>query len=128
MVLATILSQAGLWAEAYLVTGLVLDAISRKAPSQASVVSHQFQGIRKGIVFSGTFMGLLYTFGLLWQITGLREMAADHPLAAATLAGTLVFPLAKTIVESFDGSTGFFRRIAMATRIRCSIFAAQSSD
>ena len=111
-VLATILSQAGLWAEAYLVTGLVLDAISRKAPSQASVVSHQFQGVKKGIVFSGTFMGLLYTLGLLWQTPGLREMAADYPLAAAALAGTLVFPLVKTIVESFDGSTGFFRRIA----------------
>ena len=111
-VLATTLSQAGLWAEAYLVTGLVLDAIYRKAPSQASVVSHQFQGIKKGIVFSGTFMGLLYTLGLLWQTPGLREMAADYPLAATTLAGTLFFPLAKTIVESFDGSTGFFRRIA----------------
>src|SRR5262249_40350572 len=37
-VLTTTLSQAGLWAEAYLVTGLVLDAISRKAPTQASVV------------------------------------------------------------------------------------------
>ena len=111
-VLATTLSQAGLWAEAYLVTGLVLDAISRKAPSQASVVSHQFQGVKKGIVFSGTFMGLLYTLGLLWQTPGLREMAVDYPLAAATLAGTLVFPLAKTIIESFDGSPAFFRRIA----------------
>jgi cyclic beta-1,2-glucan synthetase len=94
------------------VTGLVLDAISRKAPSQASLVSHPFQGMKKGIVFSGTFMGLLYTLGLLWQTPWLREMAADYPLAATTLAGTLVFPLAKTLVESFDGSTGFFRRIA----------------
>jgi cyclic beta-1,2-glucan synthetase len=76
------------------------------------VVSHQFQGIKKGVVFSGTFMGLLYTLGLLWQTPGLREMAADYPLAATTLAGALVFPLAKTIVESFDGSTAFFRRIA----------------
>ena len=127
-VLATILSQAGLWAEAYLITGLVLDAIYRKAPSQASVVSHPFQGIRKGIVFSGTFMALLYTLGLLWQTPGLREMAADYPLAAATLAGTLVFPLAKTIIESFDGSTASFAALQRATRIRCSIFAAQSSD
>ena len=111
-VLATMLSQAGLWAEAYLITGLVLDAIYRKAPSQASIVSHQLEAIRKGIVFSGTFMALVYTLGLLWQTPGLRELAADYPLAAATLAGTLVFPLAKTMIESFDGSTHFFRRIA----------------
>ena len=111
-VLATILSQAGLWAEAYLITGLVLDAIYRKAPSQASVVSHQFQGIKKGMVFSGTFMGLLCTLGLLWQTPAVHEMTTDYPLIAATLAGALVFPLVKTIVESFDGSTGFFRRIA----------------
>ena len=64
------------------------------------------------MVFSGTFMGLLYTLGLLWQTPGLREMAMEYPLAAATLAGTLVFPLAKTIIESFDGSTAFFRRRA----------------
>jgi cyclic beta-1,2-glucan synthetase len=113
-VLATTLSQAGLWAEAYLVTGLVLDAISRKEPSRASVVSHPLEGIRKGIVFSGTFMGLLYTLGLLWQTPELREMVADYPLAAVTLVWTLFFPLAKTIIESFDGSTGFFRRIAMS--------------
>ena len=99
-VLATMLSQAGLWAEAYLITGLVLDAIYRKAPSQASIVSHQLKGIRKGIVFSGTFMALVYTLGLLWQTPGVRELAADFPLAAATLAGTLVFPLAKTMIES----------------------------
>ena len=57
-------------------------------------------------------MALVYTLGLLWQTPGLREMAVEYPLAAATLAGTLVFPLAKTIIESFDGSTAFFRRIA----------------
>src|SRR5215470_13525103 len=111
-VLATMLSQAGLWAEAYLITGLVLDAIYRKAPSQASVVSHQFQGIKKGMVFSGTFMGLLCTLGLLWQTPGVHEMTTHYPLIATTLAGALVFPLVKTIVESFDGSTGFLRRIA----------------
>jgi cyclic beta-1,2-glucan synthetase len=30
----TILSQAGLWAEAYLITGMALDAIHGRAPSR----------------------------------------------------------------------------------------------
>ena len=46
------------------------------------------------------------------RLPGFARLAADYPLAATALAGTLVFPLVKTIVESFDGSTGFFRRIA----------------
>ena len=31
-VLTTMLSQAGLWAEAYLVTGMIMDAIHGQAP------------------------------------------------------------------------------------------------
>ena len=38
VVAATVLSQAGLWAEAYLLTGMVIDAIHGTAPSRESTV------------------------------------------------------------------------------------------
>ena len=38
------------------------------------------------------------------------------PLLTATLAGALLFPLGRTLVESFDGSAPFFRRLAANAR------------
>ena len=110
-VLTTILSQAGLWAEAYLVTGMLMDAIHGQAPSGDSAFSHPVTGMKKGMVYSGVFMGSLYTLGLLWELAFIRWMAGGYPIIAATLLGASVFPLIKTIIETFDGSPPFFRRL-----------------
>ncbi|MGD0044559.1 MAG: hypothetical protein ABSE84_29840, partial [Isosphaeraceae bacterium] len=110
-VLTTVLSQAGLWAEAYLVTGMLMDAIHGQAPSGDSAFSHPVTGMKKGMVYSGVFMGSLYTLGLLWELPFIRWMAGGYPMIAATLLGAIVFPLIKTIIETFDGSPPFFRRL-----------------
>lgn len=115
-VVTTILSQAGLWAEVYLITGMLLDAIHGKAPSLGSAYGHPVQGLKKGMIYSGTFMGLLYGIDLVWNTPVVRAMASTHPLVLAMLAGALVFPLGKTIIESFDGSQGFFRRVRKSYR------------
>ncbi len=111
VVLMTVLSQAGLWAEAYLVTGMLLDAIHGQAPSRDTVFNHPVMGMKKGMVYSGVFMGCLYTLGLLWELPFIRWMADENPIIAATLLGASVFPLIKTIIETFDGSPPFFRRL-----------------
>ncbi len=110
-VVTTVLSQAGLWAEAYLITGLAMDAIHGQAPSRDSCVMHPLRGMAKGMVFSGTFMGLLHVLGILADLPVLRSIAASYLLPAATLFGALAFPLLKTIVETFDGSYAFFQRV-----------------
>ena len=110
-VLTTVLSQAGLWAEAYLLTGMLMDAIHGQAPSGDSAFSHPVTGMKKGMVYSGVFMGSLYTLGLLWELPFIRWMAGGYPIIAATLLGASVFPLIKTIIETFDGSPPFFRRL-----------------
>jgi cyclic beta-1,2-glucan synthetase len=112
VVFATILSQAGLWAEAYLVTGMLMDAVHGQAPSGESAILHPIIGMKKGMVYSGVFMGSLYILGLLWQMPLLRWLAEGYPLIAAVLLGASFFPLIKTIVETFDGSPPFFRRLA----------------
>jgi cyclic beta-1,2-glucan synthetase len=109
-VLTTMLSQAGLWAEAYLITGMAMDAIHGEAPSRESVFRHPVQGIKKGMVYSGVFMGSLYTLGALWEVPLVRWLVEAFPVLATTLLGALIFPLLKTIIESFDGSPPFFRR------------------
>ena len=110
-VLTTMLSQAGLWAEVYLVTGMVMDAIHGQAPIRESVLGHPVQGMKKGMVYSGMFMGILYGLGALWDVPGSSAgWPTTLPVLAAALLGALAFPLLKTIIETFDGSPPFFRR------------------
>lgn len=111
VVATTVLSQAGLWAEAYLITGMIMDAIHAQPPSGESAIGNPIAGMKKGMVYSGVFMGSLYTLGLLWEVPLLREIAERFPIVAAVLLGASVFPLIKTIIETFDGSPPFFRRL-----------------
>lgn len=110
-VLATGISQAGLWAEVYLVTGMVMDAIHGKAPLQGTTHGHPLTGAKKGMIYSGTFMAILYGLELLAGVPLIRSLANSNPLLLAMLAGALIFPLAKTVIETFDGSQRFFQRL-----------------
>jgi cyclic beta-1,2-glucan synthetase len=112
IIVTTMLSQAGLWAEAYLVTGMAMDAIHRLAPSRESVAAHPVKGMGKGMVYSGIFMGILQIVGMAASDPFLKRNASDYPVLAATLFGAMAFPLVKTIIETFDGSQAFFRRAA----------------
>jgi cyclic beta-1,2-glucan synthetase len=111
IIATTIVSQAGLWAEAYLITGLALDAIHGQAPSRDSCAEHPRRGMVKGMVYSGVFMGVLQLLGMLANDRHLRWTATTFPLPAAMLFGAVVFPLLKTIIETFDGSYAFFKRV-----------------
>jgi cyclic beta-1,2-glucan synthetase len=111
-VATAILSQAGLWAEVYLITGMLMDAIHGRAPSGASTWDHCTEGVIKGAIFSGAFMAVLYVPGMLWGQREVREIVKSQPVIVAVLLGALVFPLVKTVIESFDGSPPFFRRLA----------------
>jgi cyclic beta-1,2-glucan synthetase len=115
-VLATVVSQAALWAEAYLLTGMVMGALRGQPPTGASVCDQALEGMKKGAVFSGVFMGLLQVLGAAAEVPALRGLAAARPVALAALAGALTFPLLKTIIESFDGSQAFFRRVGASYR------------
>ncbi len=115
-VATTALSQAGLWGEVYLVTGLLMDAIHGSAPSRASTASQPFLGMKKGMVYSGTFMAILYGLGALWEIPGVRRVIEGVPVVPLVLFGALAFPMVKTIFETFDGSQGFFRRVLKSYR------------
>src|SRR6185312_7604645 len=57
-------------------------------------------------------MAILYGLGALWEVPGVRRIVEGVPILAALLFGAVAFPLVKTIFETFDGSQGFFRRVA----------------
>ena len=111
ILVTTIFSQAGLWAEAYLITGMAMDAIHGKCtfPSVGRRPSHPRHAERNGLQrdVHGQLASPRCTRGGL-----LPPIACPQPARiAATLFGALAFPLVKTIIETFDGSQAFFRRV-----------------
>ena len=112
-IVAAMLAQAGLWAQTHLVTGALLDAIRGRRPTRRAALAHASEGLVKGAVFGGCFMALIEGLAL---VQGAASGLRDAPLLGPALVGALLFPLARTIVESFDGTTPFFRRLAESAR------------
>ena len=111
---ATMLSQGALWALVFMLTGVVLDGMRRQPPSAGSIRQHGMSGLRKGMAFSGILVSILFLFNALvhWPIAIEAYRAAPWLVLASGIAAA--FPLAKTIIESFDGSQSFFRRAGRA--------------
>ncbi|HOW28525.1 MAG TPA: hypothetical protein PK876_08505 [Elusimicrobiota bacterium] len=105
------LSQAGLWVEVYLITGMILDGTYSFEPTGESIARHVQTGLGKGMAYSGFFMTFLYALNLLFHAPAARTLMTSAPLSLGLLFGALVFPFAKTIIESFDGSMSFFERM-----------------
>ena len=112
VVATTMLSQAGLWAEVYLVTGMLLGALDGRASASNAAGGYCLEGAKKGMIYSGLFMAILCGIGLLGQLPGIPSLLAAHPIVVLSLAMAFAFPLAKTILETFDGSQRFFQRLA----------------
>ncbi len=115
-ILAAVLSQGGLWAEVYLVTGLFLDALRGSAPTGGSTWRFPGQGLGKGMVYAGVFMALLHAVAAVGAIRQVQWLVAHAPAILGLIGGAAAFPLVKTIFETFDGSQGFFRRAAKSYR------------
>jgi len=109
--LTTALSYGGLWGEVYLVTGALLDAGKRIAPSLQTISKHVSIGSKKGMAYSAILVGLLYALGMVLNMPISHKIVSSMPIVIGIISGALVFPLIKTIIESFDGSLRFFERV-----------------
>ncbi len=103
-------AMAGLWAQTFLLTGLMLDAIRGRRPAVDASMRHWREGAVKGAIYSFVFMALVQLAGLL-QTPVLWPIVSAVPALTAVLAGTLLYPLGRTLIESFDGSAPFFHRL-----------------
>ena len=115
-VLCTMVSQAALWAEAFLLTGLLLDGMRGVVPDRNVVVGNSKGGMLKGAVFSGILMGLIQLTGIVLSLGAVQSAYQRIPYVVLAIAGAVTFPIFKIIVESFDGSQNFFTRAALAYR------------
>jgi cyclic beta-1,2-glucan synthetase len=108
------ISQAGLWAITFLVTGLFLDALRGRRPTAAFSIEHWHAGLTRGAIYGGVFMLVIHVTAMFLAQPVLVDALVAHPLIGSALLGALVFPLGKTILESFDGSAPFFHRLPRA--------------
>lgn len=108
--LTTMLSYAGLWGEVYLITGIILDGMRLAAPSLETISKNILTGMKKGMWYSAILVALLYLISMALSSPLSQWMIAAFPLFIGILAGAALFPLLKTIIESFDGSIPFLER------------------
>ena len=108
---------AGLWAQTFLLTGVTLDAIRGRRPTYDACVRPLARGCDQGRHLQLRLHAAGAVSPRCCQTP--RGMAAGlgcRRLWRRSLAGTLLYPLARTIIESFDGSAPFFRPPARQCR------------
>ncbi|MFC1808756.1 GH36-type glycosyl hydrolase domain-containing protein [Candidatus Omnitrophota bacterium] len=110
-IVATAISFAGLWGEVYLITGIALDCGKHTPPSWETFTRHVVPGVKKGMAYSGILVAIMYITHMLLKMNALQSVMSNMPLVIGVLAGALIFPLVKTIIETFDGSLPFFDRM-----------------
>ena len=110
-VAATALAFAGLWGQTFLVTGVLLDAFRSRRPTWRIDVRHWRSGAVKGAIYAGVFMVLVQVGALVAATPLLLSIAPSLPILVGALLGAVLFPLMRTIMESFDGSAPFFARL-----------------
>ena len=109
-VLATVLSQGALWAEVFMVTGMIMDGMRIIAPTRTTMKAHAVSGMKKGMIFSGVLMALLQLLHVVGGAPVVQNLCRTVPALLFAVAGAVTFPLFKAIIETFDGSQSFFRR------------------
>ena len=115
--LAAALAQAGLWAEVYLVTGVLGDILHDAPPVASKLYRYWRSGAGKGAVYGGVFVALLLVLQtFVDQPQAVALLLGSGPIGAA-VAGALLFPLARTILESTDSTSPFFTRLSRAYHV-----------
>ena len=104
-------AQAGLWGETYLVTQ-TLAGLLRATPSLSVVVMHDWKvGAEKGAIYGFAYIGLLLAINTIISYPPLAAVIVASGPVGAAIIGALVFPLARTIVESTDSTPPFLERL-----------------
>ena len=109
-IFTSMLSFGGLWAEVYLITGMLLDSGKLIAPSADGLLKHVNAGMKKGMAFSAIVMAILFILNMAITAPISQKVMSAVPLVIGTFCGALIFPFLKTIIETFDGSLPLFQR------------------
>jgi cyclic beta-1,2-glucan synthetase len=113
---------AGLWAQTFLLTGVMLDGLHQRRPTYELSARHWREGGAKGGIYSGLFILLVQLLAATIADPTLRLLHGTAPIAVAAVAGAVLYPLGRTIIESFDGSAPFLQRLVRNATERTGYF------
>ena len=105
--LAAAVAFAGLWAQTFLLTGVMLDAIHGRRPSYLVGSRHWRDGATKGAIYSAIFVLLVQLLAAAAGDATLRALFAQAPLASITSGelGMLFWLLVGLATGSAPGGT-----------------------
>ena len=109
--IAAAAAQAGIWGETYLVTQALADVLAGRPPIAPSIRSPWITGMRKGGMYGFVFIALLGIAGALVGSRPIMDLLAFASIGGACLIGAALYPLARTILESTDGTAPFRGRL-----------------
>lgn len=109
-------AQAGLWGETYLVTQIIADLLHGSPPIQPAVRKPWKTGAIKGAVYGFVFMLLVGAVGAFSQNDRLFDAFTATGVIGAAIAGALIYPLGRTIMESTDSTPPFLMRLGAQAR------------
>ncbi|RBP04571.1 cyclic beta-1,2-glucan synthetase [Roseiarcus fermentans] len=112
--LCAALAQGGLWAAVYLMTGVALDWLAGRPPRWDAAWDHWRTGVVKGAIYGALFMAFILIAALVLRIPGATGFMGAFALLVGPALGAALFPLAKTVVGSADGTPPFFGRLRAA--------------
>jgi cyclic beta-1,2-glucan synthetase len=112
--LAAALAQAGLWAQVYMATGVMGDILHDAPPVAPRLYFYWRSGAGKGAVYGFVFVALLLAVQSFVDQPGAVALFLRSGAIGAALAGALLFPLARTILESSDSTPPFVKRLSRA--------------
>jgi len=104
-------AQAGLWAQTFFITALLMQGLRDQRPQTVTLGPQIRDGATKGAIYGALFMLILGIGALLYRNAPFRHGLESMPWLAGALLGPLLFGLARTLIESFDGSAPFIGRL-----------------
>lgn len=113
---AIAVAQAALWGLVYVVTGAAMDALHLRRPTAFFLERYGLEGLKKGAIYGVVFLGILHLVAAILAFGPIRLLYDLLPGPMLLVAGALAFPLVRSVVESSDASSPFFRRLAAAYR------------
>ena len=113
---AAAIAQAGPLGEVYLVTAVLGDILHGAPPVAPRLTAATRSGAAKGAMFGGVFMALLLLVAAFAQTPDAMAVLRASSWMGAALAGALLFPLGRTILESTDCTPPFPGRLRSAYR------------
>ncbi len=111
-VVGVALAQGSLWAEVFLVTGLIMDAMRGRRPTWYWGYPAFRDGLGRGAAFGTLFLGLVFLVDAASRSVWLAMAMEMVPSLTWAALAALTMPLAATVLESFDGSRPFLHRLA----------------